>query len=132
MGDLGDLGDSIIKIISYSSNHLEDKVPVGSILKSVYVQKIEDDIFIYNRIWKIFHNSINIKGICYLEGTNWLSKIDNLFELCQLSRFFISSMKINSDNSVQINFFNKHVQYISKSKISVILKCYYTNRVFVE
>lgn len=95
------------------------------------MQKIEDNIFIYTRTWEIFH-SVKIIGLCYLEGSNWLSKIEKLLELCDISRNVISAIIVNSDDSLQINFVNKYIRHMCKNKINLILIYLYRNKVFIE
>lgn len=122
---------NFVCISSYSSNHLDDNVPIGSILQNVYVQRIQDDVFIYTRYWKTSH-SITITNLCHLTGKNWILKIERIFEICNISRSVIIAMYNHANYNVQIHFMRKHTQKFCRDKIKLYLEMYYKNLVFVK
>ncbi len=88
-------------------------------------------MFRYIRTWKL-STSVNISGACFLEGSNWINKLEFLLEHCQISLLVVTSLKVNySNNSSEIDFYNRDVKLYCESKIEDYLTSNYPNKVFI-
>lgn len=61
-----------------------------------------------------------------------MSKIERIFEICQISRGVIIAMYAHAYNNVQIHFMTKYTQKFCRDKIKLYLEMYYNNLVFVK
>lgn len=118
-------------VTSYTSNHLSDDVPIGSILRNVSVRRIQDNVYLYTRCWKTSH-SITVYNICHLTGSNWMSKIERMFEICDIPSGAIISMFNYAYDAIQIHFLTQNAQIFCRNKINQFLDMYFKNQVFIH
>ena len=113
-------------------NPADDNIPQESILKDVKVRKISDNVFQYQRTYKVSY-TIVICGVCYLEGQSWINKILNMLTSAAVPSAIMTKMSLDtSNNTVTLTLGNFFFKNLASIRLGYFLRTNYNNIVFIK